>query len=379
MPATQQWQIEENKAYDAVSKTLASLTLNTSMSNENWYRAACYEARKLQRKKKAVKQRARAAGQAKGSSGITVLNKDSIDPITVKKTNPLELHHIFEMQKKHKFIVDTATSAIDCKIDKYTAAQLKKAKRKPGKRDAHPKFDFPYTLKNHATRREVEGWQHNKKMLNKLVATSKPAVDAYLDKYQQKQLELAEQSLNRDEHPGYDFPLSLKNYATRREVDGWERTQKKLDYLVSTSQSATSTTLEKHWQRRLTEIDHKKKFPDRFPSFPQYPITLKNKHSRNEIAGWAYDDKKLESLISTAKVQIDSRWDSKNILIPDKFKLKRSKGKGGGSGNGSKRRMGRTRTQSGRPSTADSVYSRRTNAERHVTKFATRSNRQSRR
>ena len=102
MPATQQWQIEENKAYDAVSKTLASLTLNTSMSNENWYRAACYEARKLQRKKKAVKQRARAAGQAKGSSGITVLNKDSIDPITVKKTNPLELHHIFEMQKNGK-------------------------------------------------------------------------------------------------------------------------------------------------------------------------------------------------------------------------------------------------------------------------------------
>ena len=322
MPATQQWQIEENKAYDAVSKTLAKLSLNSSMSNENWYRAACFEARKLQKKKIAVRKRAKAAGQSKDSVGIQVITKDSIDPITVKKTNPLELHHIFELQRKHKFIVDTAKSVVDCKIDKYTNAQLKKARRSVRKRDAHPEFDFPYTLKNHSTRRQVEGWNHTRKKLNQLVKTSKPAVDASLDKYQEHQLSLVEGNKNRDEHPGYDFPLSLKNYATRREVDGWNRTKNKLKYLIATSKPGTKTTLDKHWQRRLAEIDEKKKYPDKFPSFPQYPITLKNLHSRNEIAGWAYDDDKLKKLIATAKVQIDSMWDSKNILIPDKFKRK---------------------------------------------------------
>eukprot|EP00943_MAST-04B_sp_MAST-4B-sp1_P007023 g7023.t1 len=325
MPATQQWQIEENKAYAAASKTLATLTMNTSMSNENWYRAACFEARKLHKKKIAVRKRAKAAGQSKDSVGIQVINKDSIDPITVKKTNPLELHHIFELQKRHKFIVDTAKSAVDCKIDKYTNTQLKRAKRSAKQRDAHPNFKFPYTLKNHATRRQVEGWNHTRKKLNQLVETSKPGIDAQLDKYQEHQLNLVEKNKNRDEHPMYDFPLSLKNYATRREVTGWNRTQKKLKYLIDTAKPGTNTKLDKHWQRRLAEIDKKKQHPDKFPSYPQYPITLKNFHSRNEIAGWAYDDDKLKKLIATAKVQIDSMWDSKNILIPEKFKRKKNK------------------------------------------------------
>ena len=91
MPATQQWQIEENKAYDAVSKTLAKLSLNSSMSNENWYRAACFEARKLQKKKIAVRKRAKAAGQSKDSVGIQVITKDSIDPITVKKNESVRI------------------------------------------------------------------------------------------------------------------------------------------------------------------------------------------------------------------------------------------------------------------------------------------------
>ena len=94
---TQQWQVEENAAYAQASKNLYELTMNNHVSNSSWYDSACYEARKLATKKKNVKIRAIKAGIAKGSKGVSVMNKDVIGPIDMKKTSTLQLHHIFEV------------------------------------------------------------------------------------------------------------------------------------------------------------------------------------------------------------------------------------------------------------------------------------------
>jgi len=318
---TQQWQVEEDNAYATCAKSLHDLTMNDHVSDENWYRSACYEARKLHTKKKNVKIRAIKAGIAKGSKGVTVVNKDSIDPITVKKTSTLELHHIYEVSKKHKWLVDTAAPAIDCHLDKYQKKQFKRATRSAKQRELHPDIkDWPFTLKNHASRKNVLSWDNTRSQLKHLVQTSKPAVDCQLDKWQQAQLDRAHKMT--DHHPDFpDFPLAAKNYAPRREVKSWDRTNKFLKKLVKTAQTGTVTTLDKHWQARLDESAVRKKQPDTKPSFPQYPITLKNHSSYNEVAGWSYDDKKLKRLCDDACVQIDTKWGSKNILIPDKFKF----------------------------------------------------------
>ena len=189
---TQQWQVEEDNAYATCAKSLHDLTMNDHVSNENWYRSACYEARKLHTKKKNVKIRAIKAGIAKGSKGVTVVNKDSIDPITVKKTSTLELHHIYEVSKKHKWLVDTAAPAVDCHLDKYQKRQFKRATRSGKQRELHPDIkDWPFTLKNHASRKAVLSWDNTRTQLKRLVQTSKPAVDCQLDKWQQAQLDRA--------------------------------------------------------------------------------------------------------------------------------------------------------------------------------------------
>ena len=314
---TQQWQVEENAAYARASKNLYELTMNNHVSNISWYDSACYEARKLAQKKKCVKIRAIKAGIAKGSKGVSVMNKDVIGPIDVKKTSTLQLHHIFEVSKKHKWMVDTAKSAIKTKLDKHVAERLKIAQRK--NRDMHPDIpDLPFAIKNHATRRQAKSWHLTNQELKHLVKTAKPAVDAKLDKHQEADLERSLQT--KDLHPEFDFPLAAKNYASRREVTGWDRSAKKLKELCRTASAGTITKLDKHWEARLDEIKAKAKNPDVHPGFPQFPMTIKNHASHNEVAGWEYDWNKLQRLCDTATVQIDSKWDSKNILIPDKFK-----------------------------------------------------------
>ena len=164
----QVWQIKEKAKLDKSGAHLATLALNTRTSNEAFYRAAVFEAVNVHRRKRARQRRAREAGMrvpgdsddeetrddaddgddverrkvlndgslssskhrprkrnAKkldeknpGSSGrgVEVLNKDTIDPQTVKRLGKQQVDDILAICKRHKWLVDFGVCLSCCRV-----------------------------------------------------------------------------------------------------------------------------------------------------------------------------------------------------------------------------------------------------------------------
>ena len=128
----------------------------------------------------------------------------------------------------------------------------------------------------------------------------------------------------RDEFPKSSFPLTLKNFNSKREVDGWKHNQKKLELLINTAVSAIDMTEPRTRIRQREDVERKKRIalesgagdPDDIRP-GEYGLSFAQKeHWRGHLL-------QLKELCDTAPLRVDATIDHHVQRI---WNLNRAKG-----------------------------------------------------
>lgn len=344
------WQVKEAKKLNETSKRLAALALNTTTSNADFYRAAIFEAVNINNRRKSREARARAAGQRvegdpidpnedpnKRQGGIEVLNKDNIDPQTAKRLGKTQLDHIFHLCKRHKMLVDTATKSIDTTlhprwVNRLASTKLKKqrqklrVKRKKQAILAAANAGMPSKVgatdrangARNGTSTDALG-----RNASRCSTTSNTSTDISHTSHTSSTASSTRASHNlppppsplptqyvRDELPGLKFPLTLKNYNSKRQVEGWAYDALKLKKLIDSAVSTVDMS-EPHSRVRYREDVERKKTialatgagdPDDIRP-GEYGLSFAQKQH------WRMHLEQLNELVETAPVRIDAKID----------------------------------------------------------------------
>ena len=365
-PPTALWQIKEAKKLDQTSSRLAKLALNTETSNAAFYRAAIFEAVNIDQRRKARDKRARAAGQRvegdpvdpnedpnNRKGGIEVLNKDTIDPQTAKRLGQNQVDHILHLCKRHKELVDTATASIDNNLNQRWMNRLastklqkqrkliKKKRRLAAKRKAE---NAPPTAKGNGAGNMTQRYQQtlqsyhkhaldgSSSVLSTVTNTSRTSKSSKSSKTSKKSKTVSSSTSAtkptsskprpnhqpstlptqyiRDELPELNYPLTLKNYSSRRQVEGWKYDQNKLNNLIKNSKSAIDMTEPRSRIRAREDVDRKRKIalqsgagdPDDIRP-GEYGMSFAQK------AHWRLHLEQLNELIETAPGRTDAKID----------------------------------------------------------------------
>eukprot|EP00946_MAST-07B_sp_MAST-7B-sp1_P004795 g4795.t1 len=378
----QVWQVKEKAKLEKSGAHLAELALNKRTSNEAFYRAAVYEAVNIHQRKRARERRAREAGirthgdgdgdgddrdvdqrsalgdgsllpdaprrqsqrsapgnrkkkkNNKRSGGVEVLNKDTIDPQTVKRLGKQQVDDILAICKRHKWLVDTAKAGINTKLDPVWEARLSTHKlalqRKEILRERRfAKQSRTLSENNKKSRSSGYGVKSKKRASRKKkkgglgpasstssdnTASTMSTSTSNTAATPQRKTELQQKRLPtryiRDELPEFEFPLTLKNYNTRRVVQGWEHGAKKLDWLIRTAVSALDTS-EPESRRRLREDRERKARMARATGLGDPDDVRPGEFglSFSEKEHWRMHLDQLHQLIETAPVRISAKID----------------------------------------------------------------------
>ena len=333
------WQVKEAKRIDATSKTLAELALNPNTSDADFYRAAIFEAVNLDKHRRARESRALAAGvrregknsavsvktssdkqskrklrkkksglrskrvplKGKVGGGVEVLNKDTIDPQTAKRLGYFQMSNILAQCKRHKELVDSASSCVNSHLHPTWRKLLAKSSGKA--RDEFPEFDFPLSLKNFASRQRVESWSHYARKLRNLIQTAKASVDMSEPRSRKKIMHAKNFSTIGDKSTGSIRPGEYG--MSHNEREHWRGHIAQLEELIATAPVRVDARIdyhtEHHWDIR------RKKSMDPFPEAP-FPLTLKRSATKDTIKGWVGFKKKLAGLIATSTSKVDNSW-----------------------------------------------------------------------
>lgn len=379
----QVWQVKEAKKLKKSGQHLAQLALNSATSNESFYRAAIYEAVNIHRRKKARERRAIEAGlkisvddrerevnlqrnaevtdknsNKEPSNGVEVLNKDTIDPQTVKRLGKQQVDDILAICKRHKWLVDTAAASVDTKLEPIWEARLSSNKlalqRKKilrsrklarqarilsenNERCKSSGYGSVSTnvktgrKKTRGHRTDSDKYQDStapggKLLLGSSSHTIPPTRDEDTFSSSGSQLSSSHISTStvngkkmysplpkrfvRDELPAFDFPLTLKNFNTQRVVQGWEHGAKKLEWLIRTAVSALDTS-EPESRRRLREDKERKALMARKTGLGDPDDIRPGEYglSFSEKTHWRLHLDQLRELIETAPVRISASID----------------------------------------------------------------------
>ena len=345
-PPTAIWQVKEAEKLNQTSSRLASLALNTATSDADFYRAAVFEAVNIDRRRRAREARARAAGQRvegdpvdpnenpnKRSGGIEVLNKDNIDPQTAKRLGQTQLDHIFHLCKRHKHLVDTATKSIDTKLHKrweerLTSTKLKKRrqaiKRRRKKQAALDAENASMSALNGGSSIQSNISHSSSKSSTSSKTSKQSKKNTTSNSRHLKQLLPLPTQYVRDELPNLDFPLTLKNYNSKRTVEGWKYDANKLKKLVNTAVSSLDMTEPQSRVRHHEDIERKRKIAILNGNDPddvrpgEYGLSFAQKKH------WRMHLEQLNSLVEDAPLRIDSKIDKHVRRV---WSLNRQRGK----------------------------------------------------
>lgn len=290
------WQQKELEELDKTAATLANLALNPQTSDADFYRAAVYEAintdqRRVAREKRALAAGIRVAGHAK-PKGVEVLTKDTVSALEAKRLGHFQLSLVLGQCKKHKALVDTAKASIDNKLEQRWKRRLSGGRKQP--RDQHPGFNFPLSLKNFASRRQVESWNHTRKKLDRLVRTAQPRIDTKPPE-SRKRLYRPDMS---DVRPG-EYHLSAG------ERKHWRLHLQQLQELVETAPTRVDDRIDEHTER-IWELE-RSRGQEVFPEY-DFPLTLKREATLRVVKGWRHFATSIKKLCKDARPRVETDW-----------------------------------------------------------------------
>ena len=257
------------------------------------------------------------------NGGVEVLNKDTIDPQTVKRLGKQQVDDILAICKRHKGSLTQPKlhhprpSGSSPVYPQTGAAAKEICVRGESPNNREP---FLKIIKVNRARRKTE--KENKQEEDGGKKTSLNQVRQHCihhvnQDFIQQQIHNMRQNDNKvthplhsDELPEFDFPLTLKNYNTRRVVQGWEHGARKLDWLIRTAVSALDTS-EPDSRRRLREDRERKARMARATGLGDPDDVRPGEFgmSFSEKEHWRMHLDQLHQLIETAPVRISAKID----------------------------------------------------------------------